>query len=154
MEISPCGIHQAAIRFSFRLPGMSSTACRARTASRAGYPSTAASKTASTAGNQVTDRSGQVSRTRDELRGAEAADELFVIIPGRGDHPQPAHSREFHTEGTEPARGPGHQDGLAGRFAEQDVNLRWIYVHLIEEYARHNGHADLLRERIDGATGV
>ena len=34
---------------------------------------------------------------------------------------------------------------------EQDVSLRWIYVHMIEEYARHNGHADLLRERIDGA---
>jgi uncharacterized damage-inducible protein DinB len=33
------------------------------------------------------------------------------------------------------------------------VSLRWIMVHMIEEYARHNGHADLLRERIDGATG-
>lgn len=33
------------------------------------------------------------------------------------------------------------------------VPLRWIYIHLIEEYARHNGHADLLRERIDGVTG-
>ena len=33
------------------------------------------------------------------------------------------------------------------------VSLRWIYVHMIEEYARHNGHADLLRERIDGTTG-
>ena len=33
------------------------------------------------------------------------------------------------------------------------VTLRWVYVHMIEEYARHNGHADLLRERIDGATG-
>ncbi|MFH8572069.1 DinB family protein [Streptomyces sp. NPDC017993] len=33
------------------------------------------------------------------------------------------------------------------------LNLRWIYVHMIEEYARHNGHADLLREQIDGATG-
>lgn len=32
-------------------------------------------------------------------------------------------------------------------------SLRWIMVHLIEEYARHNGHADLLREAIDGATG-
>jgi len=32
-------------------------------------------------------------------------------------------------------------------------NLRWILVHLIEEYARHNGHADLLREAIDGETG-
>jgi len=41
-----------------------------------------------------------------------------------------------------------------GRFLEQDVSLRWIYVHMIEEYARHNGHADLVRERIDGTTGV
>lgn len=32
-------------------------------------------------------------------------------------------------------------------------NLRWIYVHMIEEYARHCGHADLLRQAIDGATG-
>src|SRR6202046_1196323 len=31
--------------------------------------------------------------------------------------------------------------------------LRWVYLHMIEEYARHNGHADLLRERIDGVTG-
>ena len=36
---------------------------------------------------------------------------------------------------------------------ERLVSLRWIYVHMIEEYARHNGHADLLRERIDGVTG-
>ncbi|WP_440581932.1 DinB family protein, partial [Streptomyces flavofungini] len=34
------------------------------------------------------------------------------------------------------------------------VSLRWIVVHLIEEYARHNGHADLLRERLDGVTGT
>ncbi|MET9721658.1 DinB family protein [Streptomyces zaomyceticus] len=34
------------------------------------------------------------------------------------------------------------------------VSLRWVLVHMIEEYARHNGHADLLRERIDGARGV
>jgi len=33
------------------------------------------------------------------------------------------------------------------------VDLRWIYLHMIEEYARHNGHADLLRELIDGVTG-
>jgi len=32
-------------------------------------------------------------------------------------------------------------------------NLRWILVHMIEEYARHCGHADLIRESIDGATG-
>ena len=32
-------------------------------------------------------------------------------------------------------------------------SLRWIVVHMIEEYARHNGHADLIRESIDGSTG-
>lgn len=36
---------------------------------------------------------------------------------------------------------------------DQPVTLRWITVHMIREYARHTGHADLLRERIDGATG-
>ncbi|MEV8375280.1 DinB family protein [Kribbella sp. NPDC056861] len=35
----------------------------------------------------------------------------------------------------------------------EDYTLRWIYLHMIEEYARHNGHADFLRECIDGATG-
>jgi hypothetical protein len=35
----------------------------------------------------------------------------------------------------------------------RELDLRWVYLHMIEEYARHNGHADLLRERIDGATG-
>jgi Protein of unknown function (DUF664) len=33
------------------------------------------------------------------------------------------------------------------------VSLRWVLTHMIEEYARHCGHADLLRERIDGETG-
>jgi uncharacterized damage-inducible protein DinB len=32
-------------------------------------------------------------------------------------------------------------------------SLRWIYVHMIEEYARHNGHADLIRELVDGSVG-
>ncbi|MBO0834522.1 MAG: DinB family protein [Actinobacteria bacterium] len=35
----------------------------------------------------------------------------------------------------------------------QSWSLRWIVTHMIEEYARHNGHADLLRESIDGRTG-
>ena len=34
-----------------------------------------------------------------------------------------------------------------------EFSLRWILIHMIEEYARHCGHADLLREAIDGATG-
>jgi uncharacterized damage-inducible protein DinB len=47
-----------------------------------------------------------------------------------------------------------HEVPSAGHHPERVRNLRWIYLHMIEEYARHNGHADLLRERVDGATGV
>ena len=36
---------------------------------------------------------------------------------------------------------------------EGHFSLRWILLHMIEEYARHNGHADLIRESIDGETG-
>jgi hypothetical protein len=43
--------------------------------------------------------------------------------------------------------------GAGKRRRVHDVSLRWIYLHMIEEYARHNGHADLLRERIDGVVG-
>ncbi|MEV0802395.1 DinB family protein [Kribbella sp. NPDC050281] len=37
---------------------------------------------------------------------------------------------------------------------EGPVSLRWVLMHLLEEYARHNGHADLLREQLDGAVGL
>jgi hypothetical protein len=45
---------------------------------------------------------------------------------------------------------------FARQFAGQSswLSLRWLLVHMIAEYARHNGQSDLLRERIDGATGV
>jgi len=39
------------------------------------------------------------------------------------------------------------------RLRRNELSVRWVYVHMIEEYARHNGHADLIRERIDGVTG-
>ena len=42
---------------------------------------------------------------------------------------------------------------LAAQRGGGRYTLRWVLVHMVEEYARHNGHADLLRERIDGATG-
>ncbi|MFG3157318.1 DinB family protein [Streptomyces sp. NPDC048219] len=42
----------------------------------------------------------------------------------------------------------------ASQVGDQGISLRWIMVHMIEEYARHNGHADLLREQIDGVTGA
>ena len=54
-------------------------------------------------------------------------------------------------------------DELAARYTLDDTfvrphhegaySVRYLYIHMIEEYARHNGHADLLRERIDGQTG-
>jgi hypothetical protein len=56
-------------------------------------------------------------------RAAVAGKSLDDVVPSRGDHP------------------------------ERTRDIRWIYVHMIEEYARHNGHADLLREAIDGTTG-
>ncbi len=40
-----------------------------------------------------------------------------------------------------------------GRRRGRELNLGWILTHLVEEYARHLGHADLLRERLDGRTG-
>jgi uncharacterized damage-inducible protein DinB len=57
-------------------------------------------------------------------RAVVAGMSLDDVVPSRGDHP------------------------------ERTRDLRWIYVHMIEEYARHNGHADLLREVVDGSTGM
>ncbi|WP_199712206.1 DinB family protein [Kocuria tytonis] len=44
-------------------------------------------------------------------------------------------------------------DSQVGRPVRGDMNARWVVTHMIEEYARHCGHADLLREAIDGAVG-
>jgi uncharacterized damage-inducible protein DinB len=46
-----------------------------------------------------------------------------------------------------------HQLGDTGLRRGEPVSLRWIYTHMIEEYARHNGHADLIREMVDGSVG-
>jgi uncharacterized damage-inducible protein DinB len=51
------------------------------------------------------------------------------------------------------AAGRSLEDTFVHPRLQVEVDLRWVYLHMIEEYARHNGHADLLRERIDGATG-
>ena len=50
-----------------------------------------------------------------------------------------AEAPDLEITGTDPWRGT--------------ISLRWVLMHMVEEYARHNGHADLLRERIDGAVG-
>jgi hypothetical protein len=62
-------------------------------------------------------------RECEAARAAVAPRSLDEVVPSRGDHP------------------------------ERQRDIRWIFVHMIEEYARHNGHADLLREAIDGVTG-
>ena len=59
----------------------------------------------------------------EHAREAVSGKALDEIVPSRGDHP------------------------------DRTRDIRWIYVHMIEEYARHNGHADLIREQIDGVTG-
>ncbi len=61
----------------------------------------------------------------------------------------------FHREcalSRERGAGRGLDETFLGRLGHP-ISIRWLYVHMIEEYARHNGHADLIRERIDGATG-
>lgn len=45
------------------------------------------------------------------------------------------------------------EDMAPKSFGEDKPSFRWILAHMIEEYGRHCGHADLLREEIDGATG-
>lgn len=66
-----------------------------------------------------------------------------------------AETVERSRERTAEALSDGGLDRLAARTYPGDdlPSLRWIVVHMIEEYARHNGHADLLRESIDGSTG-
>ena len=70
------------------------------------------------------------------------ADEALAIWEAECDHARKA------VAATPSLDAAGDRDGR-GTFS-----LRWVLVHLIGEYARHNGHADLLRERIDGATGT
>lgn len=59
----------------------------------------------------------------DAARAAVAGKDLDLVVPSRGDHP------------------------------ERTRDLRWIFLHMLEEYARHNGHADVLREALDGTVG-
>ena len=51
------------------------------------------------------------------------------------------------------AAAAGHQLDDTGVRRGEPCSLRWIYTHMAEEYARHNGHADLIRELVDGAVG-
>ncbi|WP_328994032.1 DinB family protein [Kribbella sp. NBC_01245] len=47
----------------------------------------------------------------------------------------------------------GLEPDAVGKWRGEPITLRWVLTHMVEEYGRHCGHADLLRERIDGRTG-
>jgi uncharacterized damage-inducible protein DinB len=76
----------------------------------------------------------------DDLEDADAGVELD------------AYRREI-VAAREAVAGMALDDVVPYQWGGPDRDLRWIFVHLIEEYARHNGHADLIRECIDGMTG-
>jgi uncharacterized damage-inducible protein DinB len=52
------------------------------------------------------------------------------------------------------AAAKGKPLNFTGSRRDNPVSLRWIYTHMIEEYARHNGHADMIREMVDGNVGA
>jgi hypothetical protein len=98
------------------------------------------------------------------IRFGQAAVEDLYTAP---DHPggaefalaDPAHAEtDFATYAEEVAQARLIVRGrsLDERFGDATVtvDLRWLYAHMIDEYARHNGHADLIRELIDGTTGL
>ncbi|MBA0052888.1 DinB family protein [Streptomyces sp. AJS327] len=88
------------------------------------------------------------------------SDEGFELVPGRG-LDEALTTWRAEVEEARKAIAGAELDAL-GRFPSEEAeavgapgaSLRWILVHMIEEYARHNGHADLLRERVDGTTGA
>ncbi|WP_274559616.1 DinB family protein [Streptomyces spiramyceticus] len=84
--------------------------------------------------------------------GADGTDGGFELVDGRGIDEALSIWRDEIARGREICAGRALTDTVL--FGGQEMNLRWIFVHMIEEYARHNGHADLVRERIDGSAGV
>lgn len=76
----------------------------------------------------------------------DTPEQLFALWEGAV-----SHSRAQVTE----ALAHGGLDQLARKTSRDghSPSLRWILCHMIEEYARHNGHADLIRESVDGLTG-
>jgi uncharacterized damage-inducible protein DinB len=89
------------------------------------------------------------------------ADPDWELHSARDDSPEEL--RRLMDEAVEQARrdvdaalddgGLDHLSVVSSRKEGKQFSLRWILLHMIEEYARHNGHADLLRESIDGRTG-
>ena len=79
--------------------------------------------------------------------GDDSADELYRLF----DEATAASDRILRRVLDED--GPGRLSEKESRRQGGAFSLRWILMHMVEEYARHNGHADLIRESIDGQTG-
>jgi uncharacterized damage-inducible protein DinB len=97
----------------------------------------------------------RVGREKIDFQFASEADpegEFDNVDAADAEHDIAAYQREIELV-REATAGHGLDETFYHERLQTDVNVRWAYVHMVEEYARHNGHADLLRERIDGATG-
>ena len=80
------------------------------------------------------------------LRGVARPEELFTLWRDTVARSRSSVAEALAEGGLEQLARSSWPDGRA-------PSLRWILVHMVEEYARHNGHADLLRESVDGQTG-
>jgi hypothetical protein len=76
----------------------------------------------------------------------DSAEQLFALWEGSVARSRAAIDEALRSGGLDQLARRTWPDGSA-------ASLRWIMTHMIEEYARHNGHADLLRESVDGETG-
>ncbi|HEX4059923.1 MAG TPA: DinB family protein [Streptosporangiaceae bacterium] len=96
---------------------------------------------------------GQQSELTDLYITDEAPDGEFDLIDAAGAE------RDFATFADEcdasrrTTAGRSLDDTFKHPRRDEQIDLRWVYIHMIEEYARHNGHADILREQIDGVAG-
>ena len=88
---------------------------------------------------------------RRERSGASLRD---AVLPVREQGAEPGHEGERLVQHHVVVRERDLDETFVHPRSKREMNLRWVLVHMIEEYARHNGHADLLRERLDGMTGA
>jgi hypothetical protein len=84
-------------------------------------------------------------------------DQWFSEVVAERSRLDPWAAMDWAAEWSNPVVAGALVDGLGTTHPAWDgqgqVSLRWVLVHMIEEYARHVGHADLLREAVDGQTG-
>ena len=94
----------------------------------------------------VTRRGAPVTQANDESRPEPPPEQLYALWQDDVDR-----SRTLFAQ----ALAEGGLDVLARQPwpSGESPSLRWVVVHMIEEYARHNGHADLIREAVDGLVG-